>query len=337
MNIIFGPVNSRRFGASLGVDLSPAHKQCNFDCVYCELRPAPPVPRSINTPAVAEVVKEVQAAIDKGLEFDFITLTANGEPTLYPHLKELVSALNLIKKDKKLLILSNGTGVLDEGKFNAMLELDVVKFSLDSAVEKTFFRVDKALKSINLAKMIEKMVEFKSIFKGQLVMEVLVVQGLNDSEAEFKALNLAFSRIKPDRVDISSIDRPSAYPVKPVSNEVLENLASCITSVPVLVARREKRGVNSQGLEFKAQDCKNEAKNEAKRLNISDINSSSNKEYKLDLSEEELLKMLALRPQSEFDIEDKFSELSKKNLQNLLEGSKIWVDELVGVKFYRTK
>ncbi|TQR60744.1 radical SAM protein [Campylobacter troglodytis] len=331
MKIIFGPVNSRRFGASLGVDLSPAHKQCNFDCVYCELRPAPPVPRSINTPAVAEVVKEVQTAIDKGLEFDFITLTANGEPTLYPHLKELVSALNLIKKDKKLLILSNGTGVLDEGKFKAMLELDVVKFSLDSAVEKTFFRVDKALKSINLAKMIDKMAEFKSIFKGQLVMEVLVVQGLNDNEAEFKALNLAFSRIKPDRVDISSIDRPSAYPVKPVSNEVLENLASCITSVPVLVARREKRSLNSQGLEFKTY----EVKNEVKRLNISDINSSSNKEYKLDLSEEELLKMLALRPQSEFDIEDKFSELSKARLKNLLKSSKIWVQDLAGVSFYR--
>ena len=325
MKIIFGPVNSRRFGASLGVDLSPAHKQCNFDCVYCELRPASPVPRSINTPAVAEVVKEVQTAIDKGLEFDFITLTANGEPTLYPHLKELVSALNLIKKDKKLLILSNGTGVLDEGKCKAMLELDVVKFSLDSAVEKTFFRVDKALKSINLAKMIDKMAEFKSIFKGQLVMEVLVVQGLNDNEAEFKALNLAFSRIKPDRVDISSIDRPSAYPVKPVSNEVLENLASCITSVPVLVAKRENNGFSKDKMALNADKID-------KKTNFSEDKFNE----KIDFSESELLKMLTLRPQSEFDINEKFSELSKKNLQNLLERSKIWVDELAGVKFYRT-
>lgn len=321
MKIIFGPVNSRRFGASLGVDLSPAHKQCNFDCVYCELRPAPPVPRSINTPAVAEVIKEVQTAIDKKLEFDFITLTANGEPTLYPHLKELVSALNLIKKDKKLLILSNGTGVLDEGKFNAMLELDVVKFSLDSAVEKTFFRVDKALKSINLAKMIDKMAEFKALFKGQLVMEVLVVQGLNDSEAEFKALNLAFSRIKPDRVDISSIDRPSAYPVKPVGSEVLENLASCITSVPVLVAKRENKGFAKDKMALNDEKI--------------DFNESKLNE-KIDFSESELLKMLTLRPQSEFDINEKFSEISKKNLQNLLKSSKIWVDELAGVKFYRT-
>ena len=40
MNIIFGPIPSRRFGMSLGVDLSPSIKQCNFDCLYCELQKA---------------------------------------------------------------------------------------------------------------------------------------------------------------------------------------------------------------------------------------------------------------------------------------------------------
>ena len=34
---IFGPINSRRFGVSLGIDLSGDIKQCNFDCLYCEL------------------------------------------------------------------------------------------------------------------------------------------------------------------------------------------------------------------------------------------------------------------------------------------------------------
>ena len=36
-DIVFGPIQSRRLGASLGVNLLPAHgKICNFDCVYCE-------------------------------------------------------------------------------------------------------------------------------------------------------------------------------------------------------------------------------------------------------------------------------------------------------------
>ena len=37
---IFGPVSSRRFGSSLGIDLSPDQKSCNFDCLYCELKKA---------------------------------------------------------------------------------------------------------------------------------------------------------------------------------------------------------------------------------------------------------------------------------------------------------
>ena len=37
MKYIFGPISSRRFGMSLGIDLSPDVKSCNFDCIYCEL------------------------------------------------------------------------------------------------------------------------------------------------------------------------------------------------------------------------------------------------------------------------------------------------------------
>ena len=235
MSIIFGPVNSRRFGLSLGVDLSPKIKQCNFDCVYCELKAAKPIFAAQNVPSVEEVVNGVKEALSQKGQFSFITITANGEPSLYPHLYELVKALNLIKQDKKLLILSNGTGVLDEFKFKAILGFDMVKFSLDSAVKSTFFKIDRAVKSINLEQMIDKMSEFKALFKGELVMEVLVVQGFNDNELEFKALNEAFARIKPDRVDISSIDRPSAYPVKAVREEKLQSLAKLITAVPVLV------------------------------------------------------------------------------------------------------
>lgn len=37
---IFGPEPSRRFGRSLGVDLTPM-KTCSFDCLFCQLGPMP--------------------------------------------------------------------------------------------------------------------------------------------------------------------------------------------------------------------------------------------------------------------------------------------------------
>ncbi|EAI7224909.1 radical SAM protein [Campylobacter coli] len=299
MKILFGPINSRRFGRSLGIDLSPSKKQCNFDCVYCELEAQKPQAKQDEIVSVEEIVLEVQNILEKNISFDFLTLTANGEPSLYPHLEELISSLRKIAKDKKLLILSNGTAVLDQDKFNALLKLDVVKFSLDSAISKTFYRIDKALKNIDLEKMIEKMAEFKTQFKGDLVMEILVVKDLNDNEEEFVALNQALAKIAPLRVDLSTIDRPPAYAVKKVSEERLLELSKLITSTPVLLPKRHYES------------------------------------EKLNFNEEELLKMLHLRSQSEIDIENKLDKASQVLLDKLIKEEKVKILNLAGVKFYK--
>ncbi|MBC5857482.1 radical SAM protein [Campylobacter jejuni] len=299
MKTLFGPVSSRRFGRSLGIDLSPGKKQCNFDCVYCELDPKKAQEKQDEIIGIDKIISEVKAMLKKNVEFDFLTLTANGEPSLYPYLNELILSLRSIAKDKKLLILSNGTAVLDENKFNALLKLDVVKFSLDSAVVKTFYRIDRALKNIDLEKMIEKMADFRARFNGDLIMEILVVKDLNDNEEEFKALNQALKKIIPLRVDLSTIDRPPAYAVKKVSEEKLLELSKLIDSTPVLLAKRHYEG------------------------------------EKLSFNEEELLKMLHLRSQSEIDIEVKFDEKSKTLLNQLVKERKVKILDLAGVKFYK--
>ncbi|EHN2737636.1 radical SAM protein [Campylobacter jejuni] len=299
MKILFGPVSSRRFGRSLGIDLSPSKKQCNFDCVYCELDPKKAQEKQDEIISIDKIISKVKVMLEKNVEFDFLTLTANGEPSLYPYLNELILSLRSIAKDKKLLILSNGTAVLDEDKFNALLKLDVVKFSLDSAVAKTFYRIDRALKNIDLEKMIEKMADFRARFNGDLIMEILVVKDLNDNEEEFKALNQALKKIMPLRVDLSTIDRPPAYAVKKVSEEKLLELSKLIDSTPVLLAKRHYEG------------------------------------EKLSFNEEELLKMLHLRSQSEIDIEVKFDEQSKTLLNQLIKEKKVKILDLAGVKFYK--
>lgn len=298
--IVFGPINSRRFGISLGVDLSPDQKQCNFDCVYCELKAAKPQEKSLVYPSIEDIIKELEQALARHKHIDFITLTANGEPSLYPFLDELVVKLNQIKNGKKLLILSNGSAVLNTKTYKALLSLDVVKFSLDSAIEKTFYKIDKALKRIKIHDLIEKMIAFSKDFKGDLIMETLIVEGINDTKEEMLALNQAFANINPLRVDFSTIDRPPAYPVKAIDFKKLQELSLYITSVPMVLAKHNYDGIKN------------------------------------DFSEQELLKMLQLRSQSEFDIENNFSQLSKDNLAKLLKEKKIVVKNLSGVKFYKT-
>ncbi|MGH1601369.1 radical SAM protein [Campylobacter majalis] len=298
MSIVFGPINSRRFGMSLGIDLSPSKKSCNFDCVYCELKGAKTTDKIENPVSVDEILTEVKAALKKHQNIDVITLTANGEPSLYPNLKELIFELNRIKTTQKLLILSNGTAVLDEIKFQSLLDLDIVKFSLDSANQKTFNKIDRNAK-ISVNNIIKKMIKFRQAFKGELVLEILIVSGFNDTKDAMLALNQAIKHIRPDRVDISTIDRPPAYNVKPVSNELLGQLSTFITNAPVFIASKKQ----------------------------------STQKY--DFSQDDIKQLLARRPQSTQNVDENFSDISRANLKILLDKNEVKCVNLAGVSFFK--
>lgn len=298
---VFGPINSRRFGMSLGIDLSPKQKSCNFDCVYCELKGAKPVEEIENPPSVNEIISALKEALKAHQNIDVITLTANGEPTLYPHLKELVAKVNEIKGKAKTLILSNGSGVRDQKICEALYGLDIVKFSLDSAVQSTFKKIDRNKSGIEVGELVKAMAEFRKEFKGELVLEILVVAGFNDKEEEFTALNEAINEITPHRVDVGTIDRPPAYNVKGVDASRLEELASKIKGVPVTIARAHKI------------------------------------EQKYEFNKSEILAMLERRPQTTANVEENFSEHSKQILNKLLQDGAVYQTDVAGVKFYKLR
>ncbi|WP_103595377.1 radical SAM protein [Campylobacter concisus] len=299
--LIFGPINSRRFGMSLGIDLSPKQKSCNFDCVYCELKGAKPVEEIENPPSVNEIISALKEALKVHQNIDVITLTANGEPTLYPCLKELIVKVNEIKGKAKTLILSNGSGARDQKICEALQGLDIVKFSLDSAVQSTFKKIDRNKSGIEINELIKAMAKFRKEFKGELVLEILVVSGFNDKEEEFIALNEAINEIAPHRVDVGTIDRPPAYNVKGVDASRLEELASKINGVPVTIARAHKI------------------------------------EQKYEFSKSEILAMLERRPQTTANVEENFSEHSKQILNSLLQDGVVFQTNVAGVKFYKLR
>ena len=295
MKYIFGPVASRRFGMSLGVDLSPDKKRCNFDCIYCELEKAKKVDKYDNPPDYKEILEEIKIATKK-YEFDVLTITSNGEPTLYPYLDKLVDNL----KEYKLLILSNSSTIYKNNIQQILKKFDIVKLSLDAVSEDIFKKIDRPLKGINIKDIINGIIEFRKIYDKELIIEILVVKGINDKEEEFEKLNEVLKKIKPNRVDISTIDRPPAYNVEPVSIEKLFELSKKITNQHIFIPTREK-------LQFKY-------------------------EY---LNKNELLNTLKKRPFSESDINNILDEKSLKIFNDLLKENmleEVWVG---GIKFYK--
>ncbi|NOR54742.1 MAG: radical SAM protein [Sulfurovum sp.] len=301
MNIIFGPIHSRRFGKSLGVDLSPGKKQCNFDCLYCELDPAKTMDKYDDVVSVEEIANAIKSALKEHDDVDFITLTANGEPTLYPYLSELIDEINTFKGSTKTLILTNAANIDDVKIQDALLKLDEVKLSLDCATQKCLQKLDRSHSGIEVENIKAGMLAFKARYQGPLVIEILIVKTLNDSKEEIAKLNDYLLKLQPTRIDIGTIDRPPAFDVKPVTYEELLDISHLFdASLPIYIASRKK----------------------------SDMKASI-------YSEEQLLETLSKRPLTLEDIEALCDEASQKRVQNLLKQGKIKVVLTNGVEFYK--
>ena len=286
-NIIFGPINSRRFGMSLGIDLSPSSKQCNFDCLYCELAPKATVSSQTQTITVEEIIQELTPHLNDTV--DVITLTANGEPTLYPHLSELIDEIDKIKKSTETLILTNSATLIDENIFNALLKLDQVKLSLDAISSDVFKKIDRPHENIDVSQIVQRVTAFSKIYKGKLFIEILFVHGLNDTKEEISKLNAVLLEINASRIDLGTIDRPPAYPVVGISyKELYEASLLFENSLPIHIASRVHAEPN-------------------------------NASY----SNEDILNTLDKRPLTMDDINLLFDEESKKRLELLMEDGKV--------------
>ena len=236
-NIIFGPINSRRFGMSLGVDLSPSSKQCNFDCLYCELAPMLSVAEQSKVVSVEEIINALKEHLDENI--DVITLTANGEPTLYPHLSCLIDEINKIKSSTQTLILTNSATLVHQDIFDNLLKLDQVKLSLDAISPDIFKKIDRPHESIKITEVVQKVKEFSKVYKGKLFIEILFVYGLNDTKEEIQKLNEALLDIHAQRIDLGTIDRPPAYPVVGISYKELFDISKMFdASLPIHIASR---------------------------------------------------------------------------------------------------
>ncbi|MCG3672896.1 radical SAM protein [Aliarcobacter butzleri] len=298
-SIIFGPIPSRRFGISLGIDLSPSKKQCNFDCLYCELEGAKTVDKMDTFPSVDEIIKAIKESFKNHPKIDVITITCNGEPTLYPKLSKLIDEINKIKGETKTLILSNGSTIYKKEIFEALLKIDIVKLSLDCVSEKCFKKLDRQNKSVEIEKIVPSMIEFSQKTKKDFVLEVLFVKDINDKDEEIELLFNTVKQINPKRIDIGTIDRPPAYKVNPVSYEFLEDVANKFEGLNVNIV----------------------FKNRPKQI--------------ISYNKEEILSMINRRPLTIEDIENMFDNQSKIFLEELIRNQEIGLVDNAGIKFYK--
>jgi len=226
---IYGPVPSRRLGFSLGVDLIP-FKTCPLDCIYCQLgRTTHPTIKRADYVPVPEVLGELQQVLREVPAPDFITLSGSGEPTLHSGIGEIVAGIRKMSQ-VPIAILTNGVLLGDKEVRDACSRADVVIPSLDAGDEAAYLRVNRPIPGLTLRSLVDGIRDFRKGFSGEVWLEVMILDGITDSDAEVKKIARYAREIRPHRIHLNTAVRPAAEEsARPVSFSALDRIAGLFT------------------------------------------------------------------------------------------------------------
>ena len=216
--LIYGPINSRRLGRSLGVNILPLEKKyCSFNCIYCQYGWTEHGKKLEEAAEYLPSFEEINAKLgdalktysEAGINIDYITFSGNGEPTLHPDFPEIV---NLVKKlgnmyypAAKSAILSNSTTVVRKGIRNALDALDVRIMKLDTGDEEILRNINCPVIDININEIVKNLKKLKPVH-----IQTLFLKGINDTEKSLDSWINYLIEINPVCIQIYSLDRPPA-------------------------------------------------------------------------------------------------------------------------------
>ncbi|MCK4701369.1 MAG: radical SAM protein, partial [Bacteroidales bacterium] len=245
---LFGPVPSRRLGMSLGVDLVP-HKVCSLNCIYCECGSTKnlTIERKEYVP-YNEVIQELKRFLSDNPALDYITFSGSGEPTLNSRIGDILKYIKQNYPDIPVAVLTNGTLLNDKQVREEILDADLVLPSLDVASDLSFRKINRPFNSLNIENYINGLCEFREEYQGKIWLEVLIIPGYNNSKEDLKLLKEAFNKIKPDNIQLNTLDRPGVISgLKAAGKEELEQIADLwgLDNIEIIAEAPSRKEVKS--------------------------------------------------------------------------------------------
>jgi wyosine [tRNA(Phe)-imidazoG37] synthetase (radical SAM superfamily) len=223
MNYVFGPVPSRRLGQSLGIDPLPL-KTCNWNCVYCQLGRTRPLnnqrreffPRE----AIVAEVKEALALHRPG-EVDWVAFVGSGETLLHAGIGWMIRQVKLLTALPVAVITNGSLLYLPEVRAD-LSPADAVLPSLDAGSARLYRKINRPHPQVTFERLVDGLLAFRKQYHGKLWIEVMLVRGLNDSDAALRDIGVQLERIQPDQIHLLQPERPPVEPwVQPPDEEGL--------------------------------------------------------------------------------------------------------------------
>jgi wyosine [tRNA(Phe)-imidazoG37] synthetase (radical SAM superfamily) len=240
--VTYGPVRSRRLGASLGVNILPFDvKVCSFNCNYCQCGWTTDVVDDAALakyawPTAEQVGDELRKTLldlkSKGEKLDCITLAGNGEPTLHPDFLEVVKAILAVRDEVmpgvRCDILSNAAH-LDRPKVVEGLNLlDERYMKLDAGTDEQFLNMNSPVTEVGIWDIMKNLAKLKDF-----VVQAMFTHGRRENTDEKSVVDWiqAVKRVKPKAVQIYSVDRfPADKKIHKVERGLLEEIGQALTA-----------------------------------------------------------------------------------------------------------
>lgn len=240
---IFGPVNSRRLGVSLGINLMPNDgKVCSFDCLYCEcgfnadFRPKHKRP---TREEVRDALTQVLMQRKKNNEpLDDITFAGNGEPTGHPDFKAIVEDTVAVRNqyfpEAKLSVLSNATYIYKEEVREALMLVDNNILKLDTVDMEYIKKLDRPQQPFYN---VQDIIKYLKMFDGHVIIQTMFLHGDgmdNTSDSYVSPWLEAVKGIRPQQVMVYTIDRETPdKKLEKAPHEILDGIKARVEALGI--------------------------------------------------------------------------------------------------------
>lgn len=233
LKYVFGPVPSRRLGRSLGI--SPIlDNTCNHTCVYCQLgRTRHMTNKRQEFFPLEEILEEFRHYTAQSDAYDVVSVVGEGEPSLYSRLGELLKGLKQLT-DKPVAVITNGALMYDPQVRAELMEADIVLPSLDAVDADMYHRIDRPYGRLDFEAGLEGLITFSKEYKGELWLEIMLVDGMNTDEASLQAFAEIIRKIRTDRIYVNTPVRPPAEAdIAPASHEAIQRACELMGAISI--------------------------------------------------------------------------------------------------------
>ena len=253
---LFGPVPSRRLGLSLGID-PILYKTCSFDCVYCECGATTRLTYTRKEYiSVAEIISELDSFLSPKPILDYITFSGSGEPTLNIGIGKIISFLKQKYPQYKIAVLTNSSLFSDTEVRKELLLADVIMPSLDAVSYNIFQKINRPVKGIRPVDIIQGLINFRKEFPGKIWLEIFILHGINDTDEEIDKFHIVLKKIKPDLIQLNSLDRPGTENwVIPADEETLVKIKKRFKDLPVVMISNYQKREKVKSYNLKIEDA----------------------------------------------------------------------------------